>query len=65
MHAENEMDERMRTVEQRLMTHEAVCAERYSGINHALKAINSTMAKLGWGLLAGMAAILTRLVFGA
>lgn len=59
-----EMDDRMRDVEQRLMTHEAVCAERYTGINNALTSINSTMAKLGWGLLAGMAAILAKLVFG-
>lgn len=61
MHA---MDERLRDVEQRIMTHEAVCAERYTGINNALTSINSTLAKMGWGLLAGMAAILARLVFG-
>lgn len=58
------MDERLRDVEQRIMTHEAVCAERYTGINNALTSINATLAKMGWGLLAGMAAILARLVFG-
>lgn len=58
------MDERLRDVEQRIMTHEAVCAERYTGINNALTSINSMLAKMGWGLLAGMAAILARLVFG-
>lgn len=58
------MDERLRDVEQRIMTHEAVCAERYTGINNALNSINSMLAKMGWGLLAGMAAILARLVFG-
>ena len=63
--AHDEMDERMRVVEQKLNTHEAVCAERYTGINNALESINATMAKLGWGLLAGMAAILARLVFGS
>lgn len=61
----NDMDERLRVVEQKLNTHEAVCAERYTGINNSLESINRTMAKVGWGLLAGMALILTRMVFGS
>jgi hypothetical protein len=61
---------RLRTVEQTISTHEAVCAERYQGIisTHAdirsdLKATKSLLTKIGLALMGGMALILSKLVF--
>lgn len=65
-----EVFERLRTVEQQINTHEAVCAERYAGIlktsaeaKKDMELINKLLVKIGLTLLAGMAAILTKLVF--
>lgn len=65
-----EVFERLRTVEQQINTHEAVCAERYAGIlktsaeaKKDMESINKLLVKIGLTLLAGMAAILTKLVF--
>lgn len=65
-----EVFERLRTVEQQINTHEAVCAERYAGIlasSNAMKndvhALNKLLIKIGLTLLAGMGAILGKLVF--
>jgi len=65
-----EVFERLRTVEQQINTHEAVCAERYAGIlasSNAMKndvhALNKLLVKIGLTLLGGMAAILVKLTF--
>jgi len=65
-----EVFERLRTVEQQINTHEAVCAERYAGIlasSNAMKndvqALNKLLVKIGLALLGGMAAILVKLTF--
>jgi hypothetical protein len=61
---------RLRTVEQTISTHEAVCAERYQGIisthadiRHDLKATKALLIKIGLALMGGMALILSKLVF--
>lgn len=65
-----EVFERLRTVEQQMNTHEAVCAERYAGIlatSSAMKndvhSLNKLLVKIGLTLLGGMAAILVKLTF--
>lgn len=67
-----EVFERLRTVEQQINTHEAVCAERYAGIlktsaevRHDMQTVNRLLVKIGLALLAGMAGILVKLVFFA
>jgi hypothetical protein len=64
------LGERLSDVEQKVNTHEAVCAERYKGIldQHAgfkedLRDIKKTFIKIGWGVMAGMAALLAHQVF--
>lgn len=64
------LDARMRLVEQKINTHEAVCAERYAGILNStsdmksdLQAVNKLLVKIGLTLLGGMLAILAKLVF--
>ena len=66
----SESEERLRTVEQTLSTHEAVCAERYNGIianqtdiRSDLKATKTLLINIGLALLGGMALIMAKLVF--
>jgi hypothetical protein len=61
----NEFDanERLRKVEMAQSTHEAVCAERYAGIRHDINSITKILKQVGLALIAGMAAILAKLVF--
>ena len=65
------LGDRLSEVEQKVNTHEAVCAERYKGIvdqHAAIKSdvsdLRSILLKIGYGLLAGMALILAHQVFG-
>jgi len=65
-----EVFNRLRTVEQQINTHEAVCAERYAGIlksasdmQEDVKSLNKLLTKIGLTLLGGMLAILAKLVF--
>lgn len=65
-----EVFNRLRTVEQQINTHEAVCAERYAGILKSandmqadVHALNKLLVKIGLTLLGGMLAILAKLVF--
>lgn len=60
---EQNVDGRLRQVEQQLNTHEAVCAERYQGIRQDINGITKILKQIGVGLIAGMAAILAKLVF--
>lgn len=67
-----EVFERLRTVEQQINTHEAVCAERYDGIlktsaevKKDMETVNRLLIQIGLALIAGMAAILAKLVFSA
>lgn len=61
--SETTQDRRIRELELKFATHEAVCAERYKGIREDLTHFQSTISKVGYGLIAGMAAILVKLVF--
>jgi hypothetical protein len=63
MSSETEMEGRLRTVEMAQSTHEAVCAERYAGIRHDINSITKILKQVGLALIAGMAAILAKLVF--
>jgi hypothetical protein len=65
-----EIENRLRAVESHLTTHEAVCAERYSGIilnqtdiRSDLKATKTLLINIGLALLGGMALIMAKLVF--
>ena len=55
-------DERLRLVEQRVDTHEAVCAQRYQQIVKDLESLNSIVRWVGTGLIGGMGFILVKLV---
>lgn len=44
-------------VEAKLNTHEAVCAERYSGINARLKRLEGILLGAAGSIIAGLAAI--------
>ena len=61
--SETTQDRRIRELEIKFATHEAVCAERYAGIREDLTSFQKIIAKVGYGLIAGMAAILVKLVF--
>ena len=61
--SETTQDRRIRELELKFATHEAVCAERYKGIREDLTSFKQVIAKIGYGLIAGMAAILVKLVF--
>ena len=68
--ADVEVYNRLRLVESQITTHEAVCAERYAGILKAnadiksnMNTLTNTLIGLGSALLAGMATILTKMVF--
>jgi hypothetical protein len=58
-----DQENRLRAVEQQISTHEAVCAERYAGIRTDINGINKLLKQIGVGLIAGMAAILAKLLF--
>ena len=61
--SETTQDRRIRELELKFATQEAVCAERYAGIREDLTSFKTVIAKIGYGLIAGMAAILVKLVF--
>ena len=46
------------TTEARLNTHEAICAQRYEGIEHKLKVGENRMSRIEYLLYAVMAAVL-------
>jgi hypothetical protein len=56
-------DRRLRELEIKFASHEAVCAERYRGIREDLDKFSRVVSRVGFGLIAGMAAILAKLVF--
>lgn len=56
-------EHRLRSVEQQMNTHEAVCAERYAGIRGDINSITRILKQVGFALTAGMAAILAKLLF--
>lgn len=56
-------DHRLRDLEVRFATHEAVCAERYRTIREDLDKFSTVVSRVGYGLIAGMAAILAKLIF--
>jgi len=58
-------DRRLRELEIKFASHEAVCAERYRGIRDDLDNFSRVVSRVGFGLIAGMDAILTKLVFFA
>jgi len=49
---------RLRTVESKLASHEAVCAERYQGIKDDLKDFKNLVKVVGGTLIVGMAKLL-------
>jgi hypothetical protein len=53
----------LRELEIKFASHEAVCAERYRGIREDLDRFSTVVSRVGFGLIAGMAGILTKLVF--
>ena len=69
MSLEFEYDGRLRAVERlsqandlQLTSHEDVCAERYKGIQDNLNRMNRTINWAATGLIAGMAALLVKLL---
>lgn len=56
-------DRRIRELEIKFASHEAVCAERYRGIREDLTDFKKLISRVGFGLICGMAAILAKLVF--
>lgn len=56
-------DRRLRELEIKFASHEAVCAERYRGIREDLDKFSRVVSRIGFGLITGMAAILAKLVF--
>ena len=61
--SETTQDRRIRELELKFATHEAVCAERYKGIREDLTSFQKIIARVGYGLIVGMAGILVKLVF--
>ena len=51
-------ESRLRDVEGKLATHEAVCAERYQGIKDDLKEFKLLIKAVGSALILGMAKLL-------
>jgi hypothetical protein len=67
---QNDHESRLREVEVNLATHEAVCAERYSGIQKDTAALTKglddlkvLMIRIGIGIAFGMASILASIAF--
>lgn len=54
----NEMETRLRDVERRVETHEAVCSERYKQIFDQLKSTDSLIRTIGVLLVTGMAGVI-------
>ena len=50
------------TPDERLSTHEELCAERYETIHHRLDRIEQMLWKLIWGIMAGFGAIAVAVV---
>jgi hypothetical protein len=70
MNPEAEIFDRLRKVEMQIGTHEAVCAERYTGIlksgedtQSSIDRIHRLMIKIGLGLITIMGGVLIKLVF--
>jgi len=61
--ASDTQDRRLRELEIKFASHEAVCAERYRGIRDDLDKFARVVGRVGYGLIAGMGAILAKLVF--
>ena len=61
--ASDTQDRRLRELEIKFASHEAVCAERYRGIRDDLDKFARVVGRVGYGLIAGMTAILAKLVF--
>ncbi len=57
-------DRRIRELEIKVASHEAVCAERYRGIREDIDRFSTVVGRVGFGLIAGMTAILAKMVFG-
>lgn len=47
----------------KIVTHEAVCAERYEGIKASISSLNHNLRRATWTLLGGMGAILVKMAF--
>jgi hypothetical protein len=67
---DNSGDTRLREVEMKFATHEAVCAERYAGIqkdvgglNTGLSDLKTLIVRIGIGIAFGMASILASIAF--
>ncbi len=67
---EHSDDARLREVEMKLATHEAVCAERYAGIQKdfgslttGLSDLKTLIVRIGIGIAFGMASILASIAF--
>jgi hypothetical protein len=54
----SEMEGRLRAIEGRVDTHEAVCSERYKQIFNQLKSTDSLIRTVGVMLVAGMAGVI-------
>ena len=66
-----EIYDRLRNVEIKQSTHEAVCVERYGNLLSAaekmeksIEGTNRLLVKGGIGLMCGMAGILVKIIFG-
>lgn len=49
-------------VEQKIHSHEEICAERYATIHHRLDRIEAMLNKLIWGALVGFGAIVVTVI---
>lgn len=56
-------DRRIRELEIKVASHEAVCAERYRGIRDDIDKFSKIVSRVGLGLIFGMAGILAKLIF--
>lgn len=58
----DDVESRLRDMESRFASHEAVCSERYKQIFHQLKNTDTLIRAVGLLLLAGMASVILSLV---
>jgi len=49
-------------VDQKIQSHEEICAERYATIHHRLDRIEGMLNKLIWGALVGFGAIVVTVI---
>ena len=49
-------------VNQKMQSHEEICAERYATIHHRLDRIEAMLNKLIWGALVGFGAIVVTVI---